>query len=248
MPSNLTPIGIVRTCFGGKFGAPRQPGLCPSAWGRLILDKPFRNPEVFRGIEEFSHVWLIWHFHQTADRGWSPTVRPPRLGGNKRVGVFASRSTHRPNALGLTLAALEGIETQSPCSPILLLGGIDLIDGTPVYDIKPYLAYAESQSEAHAGYANKVIPRMNVHVRPEAASTFATLAPRSQSLIREALSLDPRPATHHSGKSETTANYGSYLCGYNIRFQIINQECQITGITPKAGAGDDHPPDPIVPI
>lgn len=107
----LDPIGTVRSCFGGKFGVPRQPGLCPSAWGKLVFHEGYRSPEAIRGIEGFSHLWLIFGFHETAGQGWKPTVRPPRLGGNQRVGVFASRSTYRPNGLGLSLVRLEGIET-----------------------------------------------------------------------------------------------------------------------------------------
>ncbi|HSP44184.1 MAG TPA: tRNA (N6-threonylcarbamoyladenosine(37)-N6)-methyltransferase TrmO, partial [Luteolibacter sp.] len=149
----LDPIGIVRSCFGEKFAGPRQPGLCPSAWGELILHPPYRSHEAVRGLEGFSHIWLIFGFHETAAQGWSPTVRPPRLGGNQRVGVFASRSTFRPNGLGLSLVRLEGIDEDSPDAPVLKLGGLDLIDGTPVYDIKPYLPYAESVPDAHAGFA-----------------------------------------------------------------------------------------------
>ena len=133
----LEPIGTVHTCFGGKFGVPRQPGLCPSAWGSLVFHDPYRNPEAIRGIEGFSHLWLIFGFHETAGQGWKPTVRPPRLGGNRRVGVFASRATFRPNGLGLSLVRLEGIDTSPANAPVLLLGGVDLLDGTPVYDIKP---------------------------------------------------------------------------------------------------------------
>ncbi len=241
MATTLTPIGIVRTCFGGKFGIPRQPGLCPSAWGRLIFEEPYRNEAVLRGIEGFSHVWLIWHFHQTVDRGWSPTVRPPRLGGNKRVGVFASRSTHRPNSLGLSLARIEGVDTRSADSPVLLLGGIDLVDGTPVFDIKPYLPYAESLPGASAGYAESEIPRLPVDVAPSASDAFAAMPPRAQSLIREALALDPRPAARAEG-GESPTTHGACLCGHNIRFHVIDDRCEIFEITKLPDAGDCNPP------
>lgn len=241
--TTLTPIGHVRTCFGGKFGVPRQPGLCPSAWGRLILHEPFRNPDVLREIEGFSHVWLIWHFHQTAERGWSPTVRPPRLGGNRRVGVFASRSTHRPNPLGLSLARIEGIETDRPDSPVLLLGGIDLVDGTPIFDIKPYLPYAESLPDARAGYAENEIPRLSVDVAPAVASAFSALPKRAQSVIRETLALDPRPAARASeADDDAPRTHGVHLCGHNIRFQITADRCEILEITLTVNAGDSIPP------
>ena len=156
----LEPIGIVRSCFGSKFAVPRQPGLCPSAWGHLVFHEPYRSPEALRGICGFSHLWLIFGFHETLAQGWHPTVRPPRLGGNERVGVFASRSPFRPNGLGLSLVKLEG----SDPTGTLLLGGLDLLDGTPIYDVKPYLAYAEAIPEATSGFAHEALPRLPVQV------------------------------------------------------------------------------------
>jgi len=242
-PTLLTPIAHVRSCFGGKFGVPRQPGLCPSAWGRLIFSEPFRTPDSLRELEGFSHVWLIWHFHQTAGRGWSPTVRPPRLGGNRRVGVFASRSTHRPNPLGLSLARLEGIDATGPDAPVLLLGGLDLVDGTPVFDIKPYLPYAEVPSDARAGYADEEIPRLPVDVAPAATAAFTALPARAQAVIREALALDPRPAARSSESEHASRIHGCHLCGHNIRFVITPDRCEILEIIRCMDAGDPHPPE-----
>lgn len=224
----LEPIGTVRSCFGGKFGVPRQPGLCPSAWGELVFHESFRSPEAIRGIGGFSHLWLIFGFHETAGQGWKPTVRPPRLGGNQRVGVFASRSTFRPNGLGLSLVRLEGIDTTAKDAPVLLLGGLDLLDGTPVYDIKPYLPYAESVPGAAAGFARDEIPRLEVELADDAKDRFANLPERAQALIREALSLDPRPAvrTGDSGRI-----FGALLCGWNVRFTVRNGTCTIVGIS-----------------
>lgn len=223
------PIAVVRSCFGGKFGVPRQPGLCPSAWGELIFHPPYRSPEAVRGLEGFSHLWLIFGFHQTVAEGWRPTVRPPRLGGEERVGVFASRSTFRPNALGLSLVRLEGIDASHPCSPVLKLGGLDLVDGTPIYDIKPYLAYAEAVPDAECGYADAGPPRMEVVVSPEAEAGFAALPDRARRLIREVLSLDPRPAAR--GEDEGRV-YGAELCGRNVRFRIAEGTCQLVEIAP----------------
>ncbi len=220
----LEPIGIVRSCFGGKFGVPRQPGLCPSAWGELVFHETFRSPEAIRGIEGFSHVWLIFGFHETVEQGWKPTVRPPRLGGNQRVGVFASRSTFRPNGLGLSLVRLEGIGEDGT----LLLGGLDLLDGTPVYDVKPYLPYAESIPDAAAGFAAAEIPRLRVEVAGSAALEFGNLPERAKNLIREALSLDPRPAVR---ADESGRVFGASLCGKNVRFQIENDCCRIVEIS-----------------
>jgi tRNA-Thr(GGU) m(6)t(6)A37 methyltransferase TsaA len=225
---NIEPIATVRSCFGSKFATPRQPGLCPSAWGELIFHPPYRNADSIRGIEGFSHLWLIFGFHETIEQGWKPTVRPPRLGGNERVGVFASRSTFRPNGLGLSLVTLEGIDTTSPDGPILQLGGIDLIDGTPIYDIKPYLPYAESVPNARSGFADEEIPRLKVEIADNAQNDFNKLSPRAQNLILEALSLDPRPAvqTHHHERS-----FGATLCEKNIRFAIMEGTCLIIQIT-----------------
>jgi tRNA-Thr(GGU) m(6)t(6)A37 methyltransferase TsaA len=223
----LDPIATVQTCFGGKFGVPRQPGLCPSAWGRLVFHEAYRSPEAIRGMDGFSHLWLIFGFHETADQGWKPTVRPPRLGGNQRVGVFASRSTFRPNGLGLSLVRLEGIDTTAADAPVLLLGGVDLLDGTPVYDIKPYLPYAESIPDASAGFAGDEIPRLQVEVADEAARAFADMPQRAQAVIREALALDPRPAVLTDDPDRV---FGALLCGRDVRFSITEGVCRIVEI------------------
>jgi len=220
----LDPIGTVRSCFGGKFGVPRQPGLCPSAWGTLVFHEPYRSPEAIRGIEGFSHLWLIFGFHETLHRGWKPTVRPPRLGGNQRVGVFASRSTFRPNGLGLSLVRLEGIDRTSAKAPVLMLGGLDLLDGTPVHDIKPYLPYAESIPDAAAGFAREEIPRLKVETSDAAAAAFASLPERAQALIREALALDPRPAVRAADSGRV---FGAILCGRDVRFIVRHGVCRI---------------------
>lgn len=228
----LEPIGFVRSCFGGKFGTPRQPGLCPSAWGELVFHEFYRRAEALRGIEGFSHLWLIFGFHETAAEGWKPTVRPPRLGGNSRVGVFASRSTFRPNGLGLSLVRLEGIDTAGKDAPILRLGGLDLLDGTPVYDIKPYLPYAESVPGAAAGFAGEEIPRLAVEVADEAGLEFSQLPERARALIREALSLDPRPAVQTEDASRV---FGALLCGRNVRFTVETGVCRIVEIAADPG-------------
>ena len=227
----LDPIGIVRSCFGGKFGVPRQPGLCPSAWGELVFHEAYRSPEAIRGLEGFSHLWLIFGFHETLAQGWKPTVRPPRLGGNQRVGVFASRSTFRPNGLGLSLVRLEGIDTAAGSAPVLLLGGVDLLDGTPVFDIKPYLPYAEAMPDAAAGFAGGEIPRLLIEVAGPAAADFANLPERSQAVIREALALDPRPAVLADDPQRV---FGALLCGSNVRFTVANGVCRIVELAARS--------------
>jgi len=230
----IHPIATVRSCFGEKFAVPRQPGLCPSAWGRLVFRPPFRSPEAIRGIEGFSHVWLIFGFHETLDHGWKPTVRPPRLGGNQRVGVFASRSTFRPNGLGLSLVKLEGIDTTAADSPILLLGGLDLLDGTPVYDVKPYLPYAEALPDAAGGFADEPIERLPVEVGSEASVAFERLPARARAVLLESLSLDPRPATNVADPARV---FGALLCGCNVRFTVQDGICRIIGIELAEGSG-----------
>lgn len=224
----IKPIGVVRSCFGEKFGVPRQPGLCPSAWGQLEFYDAYRSFDALRGLDGFSHLWLIFGFHQTVVHGWNPTVRPPRLGGNERVGVFASRSTFRPNGLGLSLVRLEEIIREGPDAPRLLLGGIDLVDGTPVYDIKPYLPYAESVPDAAVGFASGEIPRLSVEIDPAAQAAFDSLPGRDRDVIIEALALDPRPATH---EDDADRDYGASLCGVNVRFRCGNGRCRITSIS-----------------
>ncbi len=229
----LEPIGVVSSCFGGKFATPRQPGLCPSAWGRLVFHAPYGSPEALRGLAGFSHVWLIFGFHATAAQGWRPTVRPPRLGGNERIGVFASRSTFRPNGLGLSLARLEGIAREGD-RQVLRLGGLDLIDGTPVYDIKPYLAYAESVPEASCGYADSAPPRLAVVIAPNAREIFSQLPQRSQAVIRESFALDPRPAT---AADDPERVFGAGLCGCSVRFRIEGGICHVVEIVMAQGSG-----------
>ena len=230
----IDPIATVRSCFGGKFGVPRQPGLCPSAWGRLVFHETYRSPEAVRGIEGFSHLWLIFGFHETVEQGWKPTVRPPRLGGNQRVGVFASRSTFRPNGLGLSLVKLEGVDGSSPDGPALLLGGVDLLDGTPVYDVKPYLPYAEALPDASSGFAEEAISRLPVEVEDAAASDFAKLSVRARAVLTEVLSLDPRPATQ---TADASREFGASLCGHNVRFTVREGICRVLRIEPGEGSG-----------
>lgn len=226
----IEPIGHLRTCFGSKFAVPRQPGLCPSAWGVLEFSEAYRSPQAVRGLEGFSHVWLVFGFHQTAEEGWHPTVRPPRLGGNERVGVFASRSTYRPNSLGLSLVRLDEVclkNENAMEAPLLKFSGVDIVDGTPIYDIKPYLSYAESIPDASSGYAHAEIFRLEVRVEEPAQEAFQKLDKRSQQVILEVLALDPRPAISTRDEGKT---HGALLCGRNVRFWIVGATCWISTV------------------
>ncbi len=191
---SFTPIGHLKTPFPDKFGIPRQPRLAPHAVGSLRLYAPFDRIEAVRGLKDFSHVWLTFVFHETAGN-WSPTVRPPRLGGNKRVGVFASRSPFRPNPIGLSLVELAGIETVD--GVVLHFRGVDLVNGTPILDIKPYIPFVESQPQAHSGFVAGPPAQLAVEFSASAMAecmAHAQQYPELPALIREVLAQDPRPA------------------------------------------------------
>lgn len=224
----MVPVGFVRTCFDEKFAVPRQPGLCPSAWGELVFEPEFRCEEAVRGIGGFSHLWLVFGFHLTREGGWTPTVRPPRLGGNERVGVFASRSTFRPNGLGLSLVKLEGVDRREREGPVLRLGGVDLVSGTPVFDVKPYLPYAEALPDACGGYASEAPSRL----RTAGLEKLAGLAERDRRVIEEALSLDPRPA---AGREEDGRVFGARMCGVNVKFVVEGGVVRVVEVTDCVG-------------
>ncbi|MGJ8515805.1 tRNA (N6-threonylcarbamoyladenosine(37)-N6)-methyltransferase TrmO [Carnimonas bestiolae] len=211
---SLTPIATIDGCYPDKFGVPRQPGLAPSAQAQLTLLEEFADPSAVRGLEHFSHLWITFVFHLNAPQ-WRPLVRPPRLGGNRKIGVFASRSTFRPNRLGLSLVELLDVKIDQGVR--LLIRGHDLVNGTPVVDIKPYLPWAESVPEARAGFAPTPPAQCEVIFSAEAQHTLA-LQPDPitlEMLITEVLGQDPRPA-YHSAESER--RYAVRLGEYDIGF------------------------------
>ena len=185
-------IAHIRSDFPTKFGIPHQSGRIQELKADIIFEPEYRNHKAFRGLEEYTHIWLIWAFSASAGKGWSPTVRPPRLGGNARVGVFASRSPFRPNPLGLSAVKLEDIVLQSPEGPLLRVSGADLLHGTPIFDIKPYLPYADCIPQATGGFAGtKPEPRLEVNADPE---ILQGLPAGKWATLHEELSLDPRPS------------------------------------------------------
>ncbi len=205
-------IAHIRNGLREKFGAPRQSGLAEHLESRIVFTPEFRIPEALRGIEGFSHIWLIWLFSQ--NEGWSPTVRPPRLGGNRRVGVFACRSPFRPNPLGLSCVRLARVEWTSRDGPVLHVRGADLIDGTPILDIKPYLASSDSIPDAAAGFtAGLMDAKLDVEFSP---SVLAVLPSDQLETLRDLLRLDPRPRYQH----DPERIYGMKFGGFNIRFRI----------------------------
>lgn len=207
-------IARIRTDFPTKFGIPRQSGLIDSLKGVIVFEPEYRNPDAIRGLEGFSHIWLIWGFSESVRDSWSPTVRPPRLGGNKRIGVFATRSPFRPNAIGLSSIKLEGIEFNTETGPVLHVSGADLMNNTPIYDIKPYIAYTDSHPEAVGGFVD---PLKDYLLKVEFPKELLEIIPleRREAIIG-VLSHDPRP----SYQNDPERIYGLEFAGFDIRFTV----------------------------
>jgi tRNA-Thr(GGU) m(6)t(6)A37 methyltransferase TsaA len=225
----LESIGTIESPYKEKFAVPRQPRLVPSATARLKLSGAANCPEAVRGIEQFSHVWLLFLFDQNLAAGWKPTVRPPRLGGNERVGVFASRSTFRPNGIGMSAVALHGVTQQSE-QIYLELGSVDLVDGTPIIDIKPYIPYSDSITTAQGGYANSEPSCYQVEFSPLAENQLNHHPNQHQiqQVIREVLAQDPRPA--YKKKALDEREYAVNLYDLNVKFRVSEQLVTVTTI------------------
>ena len=210
-------IARIHNDFPTKFGLPRQSGLAPSLRSKIVFEPAFRIPEALRGLDGFSHIWLIWGFSES--EGWSPTVRPPRLGGNVRMGVFATRSPFRPNPIGLSSVRLEGIEADGENGLVLIVSGADLMDGTPIYDIKPYLPGVDAHPEASDGFVG-AHPQtlLSVEIDPTLA---AALSAAQLAALREILAQDPRPA-YHAGQPDSGRTYGLSYAGRDIHFTVCD--------------------------
>ncbi|TLD44489.1 MAG: tRNA (adenine(37)-N6)-methyltransferase [Accumulibacter sp.] len=228
----LSPIGYLETPFPDRFGIPRQARLAPHAVGRLRLLRPYDRAEAVRGLEGFSHLWLSFIFHRSAG-GWSPTVRPPRLGGNRRVGVFASRSPFRPNPIGLSLVELTAIDTRA--GVVLDLAGVDLLDGTPVIDIKPYLPFVDRVAQARSGFVPGPPPRLAVEFRSSAMAQLRQQSlrwPHLEELLTEVLAQDPRPA--YADDHERV--YGFRLFDLEIRWRCTALQAIVEEIVAPTAA------------
>jgi len=213
---NIKPIAHVRTCYGEKFGVPRQSGLVGEAWGQLVFEPEYRQIDAIRGLDGFSHLWLVFIFHHTSHKEWKPTVRPPRLGGNQKVGVFASRSPFRPNPIGLSCLKIEKIDLLDPLAPIIHLSGVDVVDGTPVIDIKPYVPYADCLPNASEGFAHGPPPPLALHWQNDMDTNIDSATKR---LIEKSLSMDPRPAYQNDDQQR---EYGCLIDGLNVRWTVQN--------------------------
>ena len=219
MPDNdltIHAIAHIESDFKEKFGIPRQSGLVDALRARVVFEPPYRDPSALRGIQQFSHLWLVWQFTQAVRDKWSPTVRPPRLGGNTRVGVFATRSPFRPNPIGLSCVRLEGVEQDPVCGPVLLVRGADLLDGTPIYDIKPYIPYVDSHPDAAEGYTAQT-QTYKLAVRcPKALRGL--LLPGQWEALEGVLENDPRP----SYQDDAQRVYGMRFAEWEVRFTVAD--------------------------
>ena len=205
-------IARIRSDFKTKFGIPRQSGLVPELTARVVFEPEYRNPDALRGIEGFDRLWLIWQFSESARDGWRPTVRPPRLGGNARMGVFATRSPFRPNPLGLSCVRLERVEWDADDGPALVVSGADLMDGTPIYDVKPYAPYADAYPDAHGGFASTRPETVAVDFPPELLSRVEE---GKRAALLGVLAHDPRPRY----QDDPARVYGMRFGAYEVRFR-----------------------------
>lgn len=217
-------IARLHNDFTQKFGIPRQSGLVDELEATVVFEPEFRNPDALRGIEGFSHLWLIWEFSQARRAEWSPTVRPPRLGGNVRMGVFATRSPFRPNPIGLSCVRLAGVEPHSELGPILKVRGADLLDGTPIFDIKPYVPYADSKPQALGGFAST--PKeatLTVDIPPE---LLERIPPEKRAALTGVLAQDPRPAY----QEDEARIYGMGFGGLDIKFRVEGSRLTVVAV------------------
>ena len=220
-------IAHIECDYKEKFGIPRQSGLVEGASARIVFEPEYRIPEAFRGIESFSHLWLIWEFSKAKREKFSPTVRPPRLGGNKRLGVFATRSPFRPNPIGLSCVKLLRVEDDAECGRVLIVDGADLLDGTPIYDIKPYLPYADSRPDAKGGFAEEVFDySLSVNFPDELLSRVPE---NKRSALLEILKEDPRP----SYKADGERVYGFKFADMEIFFRVSDGILTVTDVISK---------------
>ena len=224
----IKPIAFIKTEFPEKFGIPRQSGLAKDLRGRIIFEPQFRNSDALRGLEGFSHIWLIWEFSANrTTREWQPTVRPPRLGGNTHLGVFATRSPFRPNPLGLSCVEIDSIDLFTDEGPVITVKGADLMDGTPIYDIKPYIRYADSRQQALCGYVDSLEERSLKVVFPSELSSRIEDTSVIPSLV-ETLRLDPRPSYH----DDPERVYGLSFARLNVKFRVNGEVLTVVDVQP----------------
>lgn len=217
---NLKKIAEIKNGFSEKFGIPRQSGLCASVKSQIVFEPEYRNPDAFRGLEEFSHIWIIWQFSKSVRENWAPTVRPPRLGGNKKLGVFATRSPFRPNPLGLSCVKLDKIEFDEKLGPVLYVSGADLLNATPIYDIKPYIPYADCISDATEGFTS--VEKITLDVEFD-RQIIRNIDENFLAEVKNILIQDPRPAYQDDPERIYKMQYG----GYDIAFFVKDKRLKV---------------------
>lgn len=224
--ANIKPIAHIYTDFESKFGIPRQSGLVEELTGKIVFEPEYRRTEAVRGLDGFSHIWLIWQFSQSVTDKFSPTVRPPRLGGNRRVGVFASRSPFRPNSLGLSCVKLTKIDLECEDAPVIYVSGVDMLNGTPIFDIKPYVPVADLKPDAKEGYT-EITKNHSLNVIDD-KDLLSQLGTEKRASAIKVLSNDPRPGYDEDADKE----YGMSFAGFNIRFQVDGETLNIIAVEP----------------
>ena len=224
MDITMHTIAHIHTDLPEKFGVPRQSGLVPQLQGTIVFEPDYRNPDALRGLESFSHLWLIFRFHRAEREGWSPTVRPPRLGGNRRMGVFATRSPFRPNNLGLSCVKLEGVSRDEKLGPVIHVSGADLVDGTPILDIKPYLPYADCPRDATGGFTDP-LEAEPLEVECDEA-LLAGLEAQQRAGLMGVLACDPRPRY----QEDPERVYGLAFAGKNVKFTVRDRVLTVLAV------------------
>ncbi len=221
----LAIIAHIHTDLPSRFGIPRQSGLAEALEGTIVFTPDYRDPNALRGLEGYSHLWLIWEFSEAVAERWSPTVKPPRLGGNTRMGVFATRSPNRPNPLGLSCVRLTGIDLGTPQGPVLRVAGADLMDGTPIYDIKPYIPYADCRPDARGGFTEGIDYRL---LRVDFPEALLAMVPESKrAALIEVLAQDPRPGYR---RGDDGRRYGVSFAGLDVRFVVEGETLRVVDI------------------
>ena len=229
MNSNeINVIATIRTDFPTKFGIPRQSGIVESLKAVIVFEPEYRNPDALRGLEEFSHIWLIWQFSKSVRKQWSPTVRPPRLGGNTRMGVFATRSPFRPNPIGLSSVRLEGMDLHTEEGPVLYVSGADLMDGTPIYDIKPFIPYADNHPEASGGFTQNTSGHT---LQVDFPQQWLEQVPEDhREALTGVLAHDPRP----SYQDDSERIYGMAFAGLEVKFRVKDNVLTVCSVSREA--------------
>lgn len=223
----IRPIAHIESDFSDKFGIPRQSGIVESLEARIVFEEEYRKTEALRGIEGFSHLWLIWQFSENVSASWSPTVRPPRLGGNRRIGVFATRSPFRPNSLGLSCVKLLRLEKTPLKGTVLVVGGADLMNGTPIFDIKPYIPYTDAHPEALSGFAPDSGSTLQVEYKP---GLEERLPAQKREALKAVLANDPRPRYQH----DSERIYALDFAGFTVKFSVSEDVLRVTEVEQTA--------------